>query len=112
FETAAGDVFPADIMEYFKYADVPMCEFWHPMTDGFVGSKNFKPIRPTASAARLYGKTRVAAESFTSFELSWDEHFEMIKEVANFNAMQGVSHFVFHTYTHNPQTPFFAPGSS
>jgi len=112
FETAAGDVFPADIMEYFKYADVPMCEFWHPMTDGFVGSKNFKPIRPTASAARLYGKTRVAAESFTSFELTWDEHFEMLKEVANFNSTQGVSHFVFHTYTHNPQTPFFPPGSS
>ena len=28
YETACGDVFPADIMEYFKYADIPMCEFW------------------------------------------------------------------------------------
>lgn len=25
YETAAGDVFPADILEYYKYADVPMC---------------------------------------------------------------------------------------
>lgn len=112
FETAAGDVFPADIMEFFKYADVPMCEFWQPMTDGFVGSTNFKPIRPTTSAARLYGKTRVAAESFTSFDLTWDEHFEMLKEVANFNSTQGVTHLVFHTYTHNPQTPFLPPGTS
>ncbi|SDF56036.1 Glycosyl hydrolases family 2, sugar binding domain [Mucilaginibacter pineti] len=112
YETGPGDVVPADIMEYFKFADIPMCEFWQPMTDGFVGSINFKPIKPTASAARMYGKPRVAAESFTNMSLSWDEHFDMLKEVANINSIQGVSHFVFHTYTHNPQTPFLPPGSS
>jgi alpha-L-rhamnosidase len=112
FETAAGDVLPGDILEYFKFADVPMCEFWQPMSDNYVGSLNFKPIRPTVSAARIYGKPRVAAESFTSFDLTWDEHFAMLREVANFNAEQGVTHFVFHTYTHNPQKPFVAPGSS
>lgn len=112
YETAAGDVIPADILEYFKFADVPMCEFWQPMGKNFVGSLNFKPIKPTASAARMYGKPRVAAEAFTSFELTWDEHFGMLREVANFNAVQGVSHFVFHTYTHNPQQPFLPPGTS
>ncbi|MDN5287981.1 MAG: hypothetical protein JWR38_4255 [Mucilaginibacter sp.] len=112
YETGPGDVVPADIMEYFKFADIPMCEFWQPMSDGFVGSINFKPIKPTASAARMYGKPRVAAESFTNISLSWDEHLDMLKEVANINSVQGVSHFVFHTYTHNPQTPFLAPGSS
>jgi hypothetical protein len=30
YETAAGDVVPSDILEYFKHADVPMCEFWQP----------------------------------------------------------------------------------
>lgn len=69
YETAAGDIFPADILEYYKYADVPMCEFWQPFSEGYVGSLNFKPIKPTASAARLYGKPRVAAESFTSFAI-------------------------------------------
>lgn len=112
YETGPGDVVPADIMEYFKFADVPMCEFWQPMSKGFVGSINFKPIKPTASAARLYGKPRVAAESFTNISLSWDEHMDMLKEVANVNSVQGVSHYVFHTYTHNPQTPFLPPGSS
>jgi len=112
YETGPGDVVPADIMEYFKFADVPMCEFWQPMSDGFVGSINFKPIKPTASAARMYGKPRVAAESFTNISLSWDEHLEMLKEVANINSVQGVSHYVFHTYTHNPQTPFLPPGTS
>src|SRR4028118_2420272 len=66
YETAAGDVIPGDILEYFKFDDVPMCEFWQPTGKTFVGSTNFKPIRPTASAARMYGKPRVAAESFTS----------------------------------------------
>ncbi|MGV8963501.1 MAG: glycosyl hydrolase [Candidatus Saccharimonadaceae bacterium] len=112
YETAAGDVFPADILEFFKYADVPMCEIWQPMSDSFVGSLNFKPVKPAASAARLYGKLRVAAEAFTSFELTWDEHLEMLKEVANINSVEGVTHLVFHTYTHNPQDPFLPPGTS
>jgi hypothetical protein len=112
YETAAGDVFPADIMEYFKHADVPMCEFWQPYADSYVGSVNFKPIKPTASAARLYGKPRVSAEAFTSFNLSWDEHLSMLKEVANLNFIEGVTHLVFHTYTHNPQQPFLPPGTS
>ncbi|HZG23533.1 MAG TPA: glycosyl hydrolase [Chitinophagaceae bacterium] len=112
YETALGDVVPGDILEYFKFADVPMCEFWQPLGKNFVGSFNFKPIRPTVSAARMYGKPRVAAEAFTSFELTWDEHFSMLREVANVNAGQGVSHFVFHTYTHNPQQPFMPPGTS
>lgn len=112
YETAAGDIFPADIMEYFKHADIPMCEFWQPFSDGFVGSLNFKPVKPTTSAARLYGKPRVAAEAFTSFELTWDEHWSMLKEVANINCIEGVTHLVFHTYTHNPRTDFLPPGTS
>lgn len=112
YETAAGDVFPADIMEYFKYADIPMCEFWQPFSTGYVGSLNFKPIKPTASAAHLYGKPRVAAESFTSFALTWDEHLEMLKEYADYHFIEGVTHNVFHTYTHNPQIGFLPPGTS
>lgn len=112
YETAAGDIFPADVMEYYKHADVPMCEFWHPISDHYVGSLNFKPIKPTASAARIYGKPRVAAEAFTSFNLTWDEHWSMLRDVANRNSIEGVTHLVFHTYTHNPQTGFLPPGTS
>ena len=112
FETSGGDSFHADILEYFKHADIPMCEFWHPLSDEYVGSQNYKPIKPTASATRLYGKPRVAAEAFTSFNLSWDEHWDMLKEVTNINCIEGVTHFVFHTYTHNPRTDFLPPGTS
>ncbi len=112
YETSAGDVFPADIMEYYKYADVPMCEFWHPYSDSYVGAINFKPIKPTTSAARLYGKPRISAEAFTSFNNTWDEHLSMLKEVANLNFIEGVTHLVFHTYTHNPRTDWLPPGTS
>ncbi len=112
FETASGDVFPADILEYYKHADVPMCEFWQPRSEGYVGCLDFKPIKPCASAARLYGKPRVAAEAFTSFALTWNERLEMLKDVANIHFAEGVTHLVFHTYTHNPRTDFLPPGTS
>ena len=112
FETAGSDVVTMDPLEYFKYADVPMCEFWQPFSEGYVGDLDFKPIHPTASAAHIYGKTRVASESFTSFSLTWDEHWQMLKEVANFNMAEGVTHNVFHTYTHIPQVGFLPPGTS
>ncbi len=112
YETAAGDVVPADILEYYKFADVPMAEFWQPFNNYFVGSLNFKPIKPTASAARIYGKPRIAAEALTSFELTWDEQWPMLKDVANLNMIEGVSHLVYHTFTHNPSVDSLIPGSS
>ena len=111
YETAAGDVFPADPMEFYKYADVPMTEYWQPFSH-WLANHNYKPIRATASAARMYGKPRVSAESFTSFDLTWDEHLSMLREVANQNMVEGVTHTVFHTYTHNPDADHYFPGTS
>lgn len=111
YETAAGDITPADPMEYYKYADVPMCEFWQPFSH-WLYNRNFKPILPTASAAHMYGKPRVSAEAFTSFDLTWDEHLGMLRDVANQNLVDGMTHFVFHTYTHNPGASRYFPGTS
>jgi len=113
YETSGGDVYPCDPLEYFKHADVPMTEFWHHSTsDNYVGSINFKPVRPTASAGHIYGKPRISAEAFTSFWLTWDEHFWQLKENANRHMAQGVTHEVFHTYTHNPKADSLVPGTS
>lgn len=116
FETAFGDVVPGDLLRYWKYADVPMCEFWRPHDNakGFVGSDNFKPVRPCVSAAHIYGKRRVQAEAFTSFALDFDENFNDFKRVADRHFARGVTHLVFHTYTHNPQAgaDFLPPGTS
>ena len=114
FETSFGDVLPGDILRYWKYADEPMCEFWSPFDNdrGFVGSHNFKPVRPCVSAAHIYGKRRVSAEAFTSNQLTYDESMQELKENANRHFARGVTHLVLHTYTHNPIVGGKPPGSS
>ncbi|MCQ2391781.1 MAG: hypothetical protein MJ240_10190 [Kiritimatiellae bacterium] len=117
FETAYGDVIHGDLLRFWKYADTVMCEFWQPHDetsgDGFVGSYNFKAIRPCVAAAHVYGKKRVAAEAFTNFPLTWNETFQMLKGVADRHFARGVTHCVFHTYTHNPiPGRRLTPGSS
>ena len=116
FETAFQDVIPGDPLRYWKYADIPMCEFWQPFDNakGHVGSDNFKPVRPCVSAAHLYGKRRVQAEALTSMSLDWDEDFNRFKKVVDRHFARGVTHLVFHTYTHNPQVgeDFLPPGTS
>jgi hypothetical protein len=109
FETAVGDVSPGDILEYFKSADIPMCEVWQP-NDPHVGGLETKPIAPTASAAHIYGKPRVAAETFTSAPMSWREHPFALKGFADRSFAAGITHLVFHTYTHNPLNK--VPGTS
>ncbi len=109
FETAVGDVSPGDILEYFKSADIPMCEVWQP-NDPHVGGLETKPIAPTASAAHLYGKPRVAAETFTAAPMSWREHPFALKGFADRSFAAGITHVVFHTYTHNPLNK--VPGTS
>ena len=113
YETAFGDVIPGDILEYWKYCDTPMCEFWQPYApNGGAGSPGYKPVRPCVSAAHLYGKRRVDCESFTSMSLTWDENFKDLKEQAVRHFARGVTHLVFHTCTHNPQTDGRVPGTS
>ncbi|MEM9369034.1 MAG: glycosyl hydrolase [Planctomycetota bacterium] len=113
FETAVGDVSPGDILQYFKSADIPMCEVWKP-NDPHVGGLETKPIAPTTSAAHVYGKTRVACETFTSVPMNWREHPFALKNVADRTFAAGVTHLVFHTFTHNPldRVPGTSFGSS
>ena len=107
FEAAFGNSIPGDIMKYYKYADTPMCEFWQPAV-----SFNFTPVKPIISAAHLYGRRSVGAEAFTAFRVTWDETLRDFKHNANMNLAEGISHFVFHTFTHNPQSPWLPPGTS
>ena len=112
YETAFGDVLPGDLMAFWKYCDTPMCEFWFPRAESSVGQDDFKPIIPCASAAHVYGKRRVAAEACTTTRLKWNEDFKNLKANINHAFSRGVTHLVFHTYTHNPRTDWLPPGSS
>ena len=112
YETAFGDVLPGDLMSFWKWCDVPMCEFWHPRAEGSVGQDDFKPVYPCASATHIYGKGRCAAEAFTCMNLKWNEDPKSLKRTGNHALARGVTHLVFHTYTHNPRTDGLPPGTS
>ena len=115
FETAFADVIPGDPLRFWKYADIPMCEFWQPYNAKFgVGSDNYKPARPCVSAAHIYGKRRVQAEAFTGSVLTYDEDFKLLKSIADRNFARGITHYILHTYTHQPQVgkDYLPPGSS
>ena len=109
FETAIGDVSPGDILEYQGKADIPMCEIWQ-RNDPHFGGYETKPVYPTTSAAHIYGKPRVAAETFTAAPFAWSDHPFALKHFADRHFALGVSHVVTHTYTHNPLDQ--VPGTS
>jgi hypothetical protein len=98
FETAIGDVAVGDILHYYGKADMPMCEVWNSKNPNYED----KAIAPTVSAAHVYGKTRINSETFPRFGTSWSEHPFELKPVADRALSRGVTHIVFHTYTHNP----------
>ena len=116
YETAFGDVIVGDLLRAWKWADEPMCEFWCPHHeknwDTFTFNHDFKAVKPCVSAAHVYGKPRVSAEAFTSFDLTWNENFQTMKMIANRHFARGVTHCVLHTYTHNPVVGGLPPSTS
>lgn len=114
YESGFGDVIAGDPMRFWRYADEPMCEFWSPFDSkaGSVYSHDFKPMLPCVSASHLYGKTRVTAEALTSFKLTFDENFRTWKADCDRHFGRGLTHVVFHTYTHNPVVGGKAPSTS
>lgn len=113
YETAFGDIIHGDLLEYWKYSDAPMCEFWYPHKDRLAGGccwYSFKPIRPCASAAHIYGKRRVVAEAFTGSGIQWDEDFRKLQDDANRHFARGVTHLAFQSYTHAPAPDALPPG--
>ena len=113
YETAFGDIVNGDMLEYWKYSDEPMCEFWSPHVDriaGHVSSHAFKPVRPCSSAAHVYGRPRVTAEAFTSWGISWRECPRQLKGEADRHFARGVTHLAINNYLHFPSADSPAPG--
>lgn len=95
----------SDGMLHYSMVDMPMGEFWlnSPTHD--------KPndMLDAASAAHIYGKNIVQAESFTTLRMNWNEHPAMMKTTQDRNYALGVNRLVYHVFMHNPWTDR-APG--
>ena len=88
----------SDGMEHYKYADLPMGEYWlnSPTHD--------KPndMLDAISGAHVYGKRYVQAEGFTEVRGVWDETPADLKTLLDRNLALGMNRLFFHVFTHNP----------
>lgn len=88
---------PEDTLLNKKHVDIPMGEFW--VRDLHPPAMYYEDVRGAASAAHVYGKPVVAAESFTGG--GYESPFAL-KKVADYWFAQGINRIVFHTSAHQP----------
>jgi hypothetical protein len=91
-------VMTGDAMQQFDKVDIPMGEFWlnSPTHD--------KPndVLDAISAAHIYGKKLIQAESFTTLRMDWHEFPGMLKSLGDRNFALGINRIAYHVYVHNP----------
>jgi len=88
---------PEDTLLNKSFVDIPMGEFW--VRDLHPSLMYYMDMRGAASAAHIYGKRIVAAESFTG---GGYETPETLRRIADRWFAEGLNRLVFHTSAHQP----------
>jgi (4-O-methyl)-D-glucuronate---lignin esterase len=91
-----------DALQNKARVDIPMGEFWTLLPGQGHRPEHVTDIREAASAAHVYGKPLVAAESFTSFVPGWNDAPSRLKWLGDYYMSLGVNRFVIHTSVHQP----------
>jgi hypothetical protein len=87
---------PCDNLPYAGQCDEPMGEFW-------VGGGALTTCKGMASAAHLFGRSIVGAESFTAADQErWRDHPATIKALGDQAFCEGINRFVVHRYAMQP----------
>jgi hypothetical protein len=90
------DTCPVDALKALGAVSVPRGEFW-------IKHRNMFLIKEVASAAHIYGKKLVDAESFTTWRRWKDSPFDM-KKVVDRAFCEGLNNITFHTFAStNPE---------
>jgi hypothetical protein len=89
--------FPAEFLQYGGQSDEVAGEFW---CEGHLGNVENKAA---SSAAHIYGKTRVSAESFTSAGNHWRRYPAMLKARGDRFFTDGINNTLLHVYIHQPE---------
>ena len=97
--------FPGEFLMYGGQADLLAGEFWTTEELGNI------ECRAAASAAHIYGKNVVYAESFTSAneDNPFSSYPEKMKKRGDWSFAEGINHVVYHVYIHQPYEDKF-PG--
>jgi hypothetical protein len=92
-EAGHGGYARVDPLKALGNSDVPMGEFWN--------RKQHWVTKEAASAAHIYGKKSVAAESLTGWQ-NWQNGPTDFKQLMDIAFCEGLNQVVFHTFAHNP----------
>lgn len=93
---------PIDGIKNFSYSDIVMGEFWAPSPHRTTPESKFF-IKQASSAAHIYGKKIIGAESFTTIGPHWnDEIWHDQKGAFDHEICAGLNRVYFHTFTCSP----------
>jgi len=90
------DTCPVDALKALGNVTIPRGEFW-------IKHRNMFLIKEVASAAHIYGKPVVDAESFTTWRRFEDGPFAL-KILADRAFAEGLNQITIHTFAHSPES--------
>ncbi|WP_436486293.1 glycosyl hydrolase [Chitinophaga sp. ARDCPP14] len=88
--------FPSEFLKYGGQSDEIGGEFWNEGTLGNI------ECRAASSAAHIYGKTRVAAESFTAGGNTYGRYPALLKRRGDWSFTEGINHSLLHVFIEQP----------
>ncbi len=101
-ESAGPHAGPLDGMKNYGFSDIVMSEFWSPSPHRPRPEDRFF-LKQASSAAHIYGKKIVGAESFTTIGPQWnDEIWHDQKPAFDHEICAGLNRTYFHTFTCSP----------
>ncbi len=101
-ESAGPHAGPLDGIKNYGFSDIVMSEFWSPSPHRPRPENRFF-LKQASSAAHIYGKKIVGAESFTTIGPHWnDELWHDQKSSFDHEICAGLNRMYFHTFTSSP----------
>lgn len=101
-ESAGPHAGPMDGIKNYGFSDLVMSEFWSPSPHRPQAPDRFY-LKQASSAAHIYGKKIVGAESFTTIGPHWnDELWHDQKSAFDHEICAGLNRLYFHTFTCSP----------
>lgn len=88
--------FPSEFLMYGGQSHEIAGEFWN---EGELGNIE---CRAASSAAHIYGKRLVSAESYTSAGLAYQRYPGMLKKRGDWSYTEGINQVILHLYIHQP----------
>lgn len=102
-ESAGPHAGPFDGIKNYGSSDIVMSEFWSPSPHRSTPQHRYF-VKQASSAAHIYGKKIVGAESFTTIGPHWnDELWHDQKSSFDHEICSGLNRVYFHTFTCSPE---------